>query len=87
MARQITCINKNDRYNWHERITHVGGSWGKITQQDAIRLIEQDPQAFYVHVHGHSVWVVVASRNGVKYIKSQNDSDTPDNLLSLSECR
>jgi hypothetical protein len=69
MARQITCINKNDRYNWHERITHVGGDWGRITQQDAIRQIEEEPHAYYVYVGGVSAWVVVASRNGVKYIK------------------
>src|SRR5690242_17790058 len=60
MAKQITCINKIDRNNPYERITHVGGTWGKITQQDAIRQIESRTESFYVSVRGHSVWVVVA---------------------------
>ncbi|MEO7867033.1 MAG: hypothetical protein ABIU54_05265 [Candidatus Eisenbacteria bacterium] len=38
---RIRCINKNDRYNPYERITHIGGvnagqtNW-KLTQIDAI---------------------------------------------------
>jgi hypothetical protein len=87
MAKQITCINKNERNNPYERITHVGGSWGKITQPEAIRQIENRTESFYVHAHGHSVWAVVAvSRFGNKYIKTEPDHDTPDNLLSLPEC-
>jgi hypothetical protein len=38
---QILCVNKSDRYNPHERITHIGGKnangtrW-HITQEAAI---------------------------------------------------
>lgn len=88
MAKQITCINKNERNNPYERILYVGGMWGKISQQEAIRRIEARTDSFYVSVRGHSVWVVVAtSRFGNKYIKTEPDEDTPDNLLSLPECR
>jgi hypothetical protein len=31
--------------------------------------------------------VVVATRNGVKYLKTDADSSEPNNLLSLKECR
>lgn len=45
MAHEIACINKSDRQNPHERITHVGGRVGsengngpwKITQESAIQ--------------------------------------------------
>jgi hypothetical protein len=88
---QIRCINKSDRYNAHERITHVGGisdntRW-KLTQEKAIAGIEAGDWKFYVSVGGESVWVVVAcSRFGNKYLKTQNDGEHPNNLLSLPEC-
>jgi hypothetical protein len=87
---QIMCINKSDRRNPHERITHVGGrnpqQW-KITQEAAIAHIESGAWAFWVSVGGKSVWVVVAkSWLGNKYLKTQDDGEDQNNLLSLPEC-
>ena len=89
---QITCINKSDRDNPYERITHVGGgqtvltSWRK-TQAEAIAEIENGESQFFVSVGGESVWVIVAvSRFGNKYLKTENDGEEPNNLLSLPEC-
>jgi hypothetical protein len=89
---EIVCVNKSDRPNPHERITHVGGRNGDgtrwwITQQQAIDGIEAGKWSFFVNRGGGTVNVVVAvSRFGNKYLKTVADGEQPDNLLSLPEC-
>lgn len=89
---EVKCINKSDRFNPHERILFIGGlnadgtRW-KLSQQDAIKGIEEGKWAFYVSKNGKSVWVVVAvSAQGNKYLKTEADGEQPNNLLSLPEC-
>ena len=88
---QVSCINKSDRYNPHERIISIGGlnpdggRW-RLSEQEAIAGIEQGKWSFFVHRGGLEVDVIIATRLGHKYLKTQNDGEQPDNLLSLPEC-
>lgn len=89
---QVRCINKSDRDNPWERITHLGGLAGqepwRITQERCIAGIEADEKYFVkVNADPDTVWLVVAtSRYGNKYVKTQSDGDQPNNLLKLPEC-
>jgi len=88
---RISCINKTPRYDPHLRISHVGGvnpdggQW-KASENDAIAGIERGEYSFFVTRGGHTARVIIATHNGVKYLKTENDGLQPDNLLSLPEC-
>jgi Protein of unknown function (DUF3892) len=94
MSHRVTCINKDDRYNPYERITHIGGTAGangekrwRITQQEAIDGIEGGRWSFYVNQGGRVANVFVAiSPYGNRYLKTEADDSEPNNLLSLPEC-
>ncbi|MBD3827304.1 DUF3892 domain-containing protein [Stenotrophomonas sp.] len=88
---QIGCINKNNRSDPYTRIARVGGVSTKgerwsLTLDEAIKGIESGQWEFYTQVGGHVRNVQVVSRNGTKYLRTDADRDTPDNLLSLPEC-
>lgn len=90
---EVLCVKKSDRANPHERITHIGGrnadgsNW-RLTQQEAIASIEAGKWSFFVSRGGRTANVIVStSRYGHKYLKTENDGEQPDNLLSLPECR
>jgi len=89
---EIKCINKIPRHDPNESITHVGGlnrdgsAW-KLSLADAIRGIENKEYQFYVLSWGQIVNVIISiSRAGNKYLRTESDSSTNNNLLSLPEC-
>jgi hypothetical protein len=88
---EISCVNKQPRYDPHERIGHVGGinpdgtRW-KIALDRAIQGIESWKWAFWTMGGGRRANVIIALHNGHKYLKTEADGVQPDNLLALPEC-
>ncbi len=89
---KVSCINKSDRTNIHEKIESIGGvdantKWKK-SQATAIQNLEDKTHSFYVISDGKRTNVIVArSASGHKYLKTEADSTTSNNLLSLPECQ
>jgi hypothetical protein len=86
------CITKRGSHlNPHERIEGIGGVDGGTpwwrAEDDAIRDVERDPRSYFTSVRGNSVWVVVDTHNGRKYLKTQPDRHPENNLLHLADCR
>lgn len=91
-SHEIKCINKSDRYNIHERILSIGGlndngtKW-KLSLDDAIKSIQNGTYKFYVRKSGSNVNVIVAETSlGNKYLKTEADTTSSNNLLELPEC-
>jgi hypothetical protein len=90
MPKQVSCITKREHQNPHERIQGIGGveaaaRWWR-SETEAISDVERDTRSYFVSVGGKSVWVVVATHNGRKYLKTEADGYAPNNLLSLPDC-
>ena len=90
IRRQISCINKSNRNNPYEPILKIGGiengtKW-IMTETEAIAAIENGLYSFFVYRGGSEIKVIIAMRNGRRYLKTVADGETPDNLLSLPEC-
>lgn len=90
MAIEIECVSRNERLSPHEQIRRIGGypngnRWW-LTLEEAIDGIEEGRYSFYVQVGERSVKVVIATHGGRKYLKTETDGYSPDNLLSLPEC-
>lgn len=87
----VGCIKKADRFSPYERIDSIGGGtilapW-TMTLDDAISSISLGLLELHTHVGGHRQKVVVATAaSGRRYLRTEADADTPDNLLSLPEC-
>lgn len=89
---QIRCINRSKHLNPYERILRVGGvhidnqKW-TVTEAAAVALLDRGELAFHVVREGRTVSVVVGvSPHGEKYLKTIDDADQPEGLLSLPEC-
>ena len=90
---EITCISP-DGSDPDRRIDAIGGASGaensggpwKLSLDAAIAGIESGKWSFWTRGGGTPVNVIVATRNGRKYLKTENDGQEPNNLLSLPRC-
>ena len=83
MALRITCIVP-DGNDPEARIDSVGGG-RTLSEETVIGEIEAGAN-YYVEVGHQRVAVIVAERDGRKYLRTDPDKTTENNLLSLPHC-
>lgn len=87
---KVTCKEKHSLYERIIAITAVSqetGNHQRFTEDEAINRIEKETDEFYdERPAGHRVKLVVAQREGRKYLKTEADGEKPNNLLSLPDC-
>ena len=83
--REVTCIVP-DGADKDRRIDSIGGTFGKLSLDDAIASIENRTYSYWTMGGGRAVDIIIAVRNGRKYLKTKNYGEEPSNLLSLPRC-
>jgi hypothetical protein len=85
---QVNC-HKPDNADADRRLQGLGGKvqtqWYLPIDQ-LISLIEGGDKFWTVDQNGNSVWVVIGTRNGRKYLRTESDGIEPNNLLALPVC-
>ena len=89
----IWTVKCTEKHPGHGRIIAIGcvgddtGNQQRFTEDEAINRIEKKTDEFYdERPKGHRVRVVVAEREGCKYLKTEPDGEKPNNLDSLPAC-
>ena len=88
---EVNCINKSDRNNQHESITHIGnsnGSW-RLPKAEVVKRIEAKTENFYTldSGTGHRVYIgVVREVDKNPYLRTYADGKWNNNLLAQPEC-
>jgi hypothetical protein len=83
---QVTCIDKPDRDNTHESITHLGGQGWHWERKDVIDSINSGTNTFYTVKDGVRANVGVVNGTNGPYVRTYADGKWNNNLLSLTEC-
>lgn len=84
---QVTCINKEPRFNPHEGITHLGGKTWWWTRRQVIDSINAGTNTFYtISINGKRADIRVVDGPNGQYVRTVADGIWTDNLLALTEC-
>jgi hypothetical protein len=85
MDREVTYVVRANPINRgpDRFITHVGGHWGLVLEEDAIRDISFGFHNYFVSANDGRVEIEIAEGVIRKYLKTASDLQRPDGLLSL----
>ena len=91
MSERITHVRKPDRYSKHETISHYrqlqsNGTVAVYERESFIAYLEKTSQRAYVKEHGDGAWCKIMNSGRIKYLQTEADSTSANNLLNLPSC-
>ncbi|MFB2586964.1 DUF3892 domain-containing protein [Herbiconiux liukaitaii] len=86
MADRAVYKTGKDNYGDITHLCNDGASWSPRAKADAIREIESGMHTYYVPWQSGRTPIRVATRNGVKYLRTDRDNTTKNNLDELPDC-
>ncbi len=90
--RAVSLVNRAYSSDPLERIASIGGttsdhSHWSLSQAAAIAVIEAGTDEFYIKAGDQTVKLVVLTRGGEKYLRTEREDTHPDDLLNLTAGR
>jgi hypothetical protein len=86
MARREVTHSRKDEEGDITALCNLGAYWSPRRKQDAINDIEQNSHNYFVRVKGQDVDVHVVDGLTGKYLRTDPDKTTRNNLDDLPEC-
>lgn len=91
MSERITHIRKPDRDNRNEAITHYGqrqpnGTVDVYEREAFIKYLVDHSEKAYVNEDGKGAWCKIMNNGHIRYLQTEADSTSVNNLLSLPDC-
>ncbi len=69
----------------HEYISHIGGYGWLFSQAQAVNAIFNQQYYFYRYINGRALDIIIGSKDGNPYLKTETDSEQPEQLLALPD--
>ncbi len=91
VRREVLYVDKSSNLNPVDRILNIGGinalgNLWKLSQQQAIIGLESGTWEYFIKKSDKVLDIIIAQdKEGTKYLKTKEDSEQPDSLLTLSE--
>ena len=87
MPEKVVCIVKGDgRYADCRCITQIQTDARRYTREQAYEQVRTSPNSIYVEGGGARAYLIPATREGVRYVRTRPDDTLDDNLLKVREC-
>lgn len=88
MAERVTCIVRGDRsiYSDCRCITAIQTAEARYTRLEAHNKVKASPGFLHVQAAASRADAILAERDGLKYVRTEPNDTTADNLLTVRDC-